>query len=330
MSDDRRPLVELAHVSVTYATRRGLFARGSVRALDDVSLAVPEGSTVALVGESGSGKSTLGRVTLRLVDPSAGVVRFAGEDLHAMSASRLRAFRREAGIVFQDPFSSLNPSMRVEDLVAEPLIIDGVTSASERRARVYRALDAVDLAPAARFAIKYPTTLSGGQRQRVGIARALVRDPRYIVADEPVSMIDASSRIAILDLLRTLQRDRGVTFLSITHDLASARHFSDRIAVMYLGQIVEEAPAATLIDRPLHPYTQALIAAVPEPDPANRKRHRAVATGDPLSSGAQITGCPFAPRCPVRIAGTCETVRPPLVAIAPDRRVACHLHPAPR
>ena len=321
------PLVDLEHVSVSFATRRGLFARGSVRALDDVSLQVAAGRTVALVGESGSGKTTLGRVTLRLVEATAGMVRFAGEDLRAMNEARLRNFRREAQIVFQDPFSSLNPSMRVEELVAEPLVIDGGLDGAERRARVMRALEAVDLTPAIRYAGKYPTAMSGGQRQRVGIARALVREPRYIVADEPVSMIDASSRIAILELLRTLQHERGVTFLSITHDLASARHYSDRIAVMYLGQIVEEAAAADLVERPRHPYTVALIAAVPEPDPANRHRRRAVVAGDPVASGAPMAGCPFFGRCPVRIAGTCDTLRPPLVAVASSHRVACHLHP---
>ncbi len=287
-------IVVLDDVSVVFETRKGFFRPGRVRAVDGVSVVVAPGETLALVGESGSGKTTLGRVSLLLQRPTAGRVHFAGRDVTDLPDERLGWLRRRAQIVFQDPFSSLNPYMRVAELVEEPLVIDGVRDRGERLARVHRALEAVELVPAARVGAKYPTTMSGGQRQRVGIARALVRDPDYIVADEPVSMIDASSRIEILDLLRGLQETRGVAFLYITHDIASARHFADRIAVMFRGAVVELGTAAQVIDRPRHPYTRALIDAVPEPDPANRFRRRAV--GGPGSLGGQTVhpACPHA------------------------------------
>ena len=320
------PLVRLAGIGVTFATNRGLFRRGQVRALDGVDAEIRRGEALAIVGESGSGKTTLGRVSLRLVDPTAGTVAFDGRDISQLPAGSLSWFRQRAQIIFQDPFSSLNPSMRVRDLVEEPLVIDGMRHGSARWERVRNALEAVDLAPAVRFGARYPGQLSGGQRQRVGIARALVREPDYIVADEPVSMIDASSRIEILQLLRGLQSERRVAFMSITHDLASARYFSDRIAVMYLGQVMEEGPTATVIDRPLHPYTRALVAAVPEPDPANRFRRREVVPAE--QSGLHHgVGCPFFSRCPERIPGTCDLIRPILADQGRGQRVACHLYP---
>jgi oligopeptide/dipeptide ABC transporter ATP-binding protein len=321
-TDASRPLVSLRNIEVVFQTRKGIFKSGQVRALNDVSLEIARGETVALVGESGSGKTTLGRVSLRLVDATNGSVRFDGDDITKVPEKELGPFRQRAQIVFQDPFSSLNPYMRVRDLVEEPLIIDGVAG-SERWPRIARALEAVELVPVARFAEKYPTMMSGGQRQRVGIARALVRDPDYIVADEPVSMIDASSRIEILDLLRGLQEPRGVSFLYITHDIASARHFADRIAVMYLGTIVELAPAGDVIDDPLHPYTRALIEAIPEPDPQNRFRRRAVVPGEPPAAGSHPVGCPFYARCPIRIEGTCDDDRPRLEERKPNHFVAC-------
>jgi oligopeptide/dipeptide ABC transporter ATP-binding protein len=320
------PLVSLHDIDVVYVTHKGVFRRGEVKALTNVTLDVDRGETVALVGESGSGKSTLGRVSLRLVNPTAGTILFDGQDITKASHHDLGWFRKRAQIVFQDPFSSLNPYMRVFDLVDEPLIIDGNYSRSERASRVERALDAVELTPIRRYAGKYPTMMSGGQRQRVGIARALVRDPDYIVADEPVSMIDASSRIEILDLLDHLQETRGVTFLYITHDIASARHFADRIAVMYQGTIVERGSAGHVIDNPLHPYTKALINAIPEPDPQNRFRRRAVVPGEPVSGGPLPPGCPFYPRCPNRIPGKSDAARPPLIEQEPGHFVACVLY----
>ncbi len=318
-------LVSLREIDVSYITHKGVFRRGEVRALTEVSLDIARGETVALVGESGSGKSTLGRVSLRLVDPNAGTITFDGRDITKTPQSDLGWFRKRAQIVFQDPFSSLNPYMRVYDLIEEPLIIDGNYSRSERAGRIERALEAVELVPTGRFTGKYPTMMSGGQRQRVGIARALVRDPDYIVADEPVSMIDASSRIEILDLLDGLQEARDVTFLYITHDIASARHFADRIAVMYQGTIVERGAVAQVIDNPLHPYTKALINAIPEPDPQNRFRRRAVVPGEPVSGGPLPPGCPFFPRCPDRMPGRCDITRPLLREQEPGHFVACYL-----
>lgn len=321
------PLVVLDDVRVSFNTRRGLFRREQVRAVNGVSIAVRRGETLALVGESGSGKTTLGRVSLLLVKPTSGRVLFDGKDISDREASDLGWFRRRAQIIFQDPFSSLNPYMRVGNLVEEPLLIDGDLGRDERNTKVRSALEAVDLIPAGRFVGKYPGQMSGGQRQRVGIARALVRDPEYIVADEPVSMIDASSRIEILDLLQSLQRDRGVAFLSITHDIASARFFADRVAVMYLGEVMEQGAAGQVIDQPLHPYTRALVAAVPEPDPSNRFRRREVVPGEQIGLSQTPFGCPFYSRCPRRIPATCDIIRPVLADQGEGHRVACHLFP---
>ena len=317
------PLVSLQDISVTFSTRKGIFTSGSVRALNGVSVDIRRGETVALVGESGSGKTTLGRVSLRLTAATAGRVVFDGQDITKVPDKELHRFRERAQIVFQDPFSSLNPYMKVRELVEEPLVIDGVGDRDERWRRVARALEAVELLPAARFGDKYPTQMSGGQRQRVGIARALVRDPDYVVLDEPVSMIDASSRIEILDLLRGLGDSRGVAYLYITHDIASARHFADRLCVMYLGTIAEQGTTAQIIDDPQHPYTKALIAAIPEPDPRNRFRQREVVPGDPANASQYPAGCPFHPRCPICIPGVSDTERPLLKPYREGHEVAC-------
>lgn len=322
---DSPVLVHLDDVEVVFQTRKGLFKSGEVRALNGVSLDVARGETVALVGESGSGKTTLGRVSVRLVKATSGTVRYDGRDITHIPDHELGWFRQRAQIVFQDPFSSLNPYMRVRDLIEEPLVIDGVAR-SERWDRIARALDAVELVPVARFAEKYPTMMSGGQRQRVGIARALVRDPEFVVADEPVSMIDASSRIEILDLLRGLQESRGVSFLYITHDIASARHFADRIAVMYLGTIVEHAERDELYARPQHPYTHALLSAVPVPDPRVERERRPILLRGGIPSAAEPpSGCRFHTRCPVaRLPGPCDAEVPVLRDLAGGHLAACH------
>ena len=285
-------LVALADVSMVFRTHKGFFRSGQVTAVGGVSLHVARGETLALVGESGSGKTTVGRIAIRLLEPTGGRVWFDGQDISHTAEERLGWLRKRAGIVFQDPFSSLNPYMSVSELVAEPLVIAGIRNRAEREDRVRAALTDVDLTPAARFVHAYPTAMSGGQRQRVGIARALIREPEFMVADEPVSMVDASSRVDILDLLRGMQRDRGVAFLYITHDIASARHFADRIAVMHLGAIVESGTARQVIDNPIHPYTRALIAAVPEPDPANRFRRRAAERWQDAPGAAIHPACP--------------------------------------
>jgi peptide/nickel transport system ATP-binding protein len=315
------PLLALDDVAMVFHTRKGLFRGGVVTAVSGVSLTIARGETLALVGESGSGKTTVGRISLRLLQPTAGRVLFAGEDISHVPEERLGWLRKRAAIVFQDPFSSLNPYMTVSDLIAEPLVIDGANDADALRTRVRDALQAVDLTPIERFMHVYPSSMSGGQRQRVGIARALVRNPDYIVADEPVSMVDASSRVEILDLLNGLQQQRGVAFLYITHDIASARHFADRIAVMHLGSIVESGSARQVIDQPVHPYTRALIAAVPEPDPANRFRRRAT------ERWQDTPGLAIHPACPH--GGSIE--EPALlleVPGEPGHNVACHLEPA--
>ena len=317
------PLVLMEGVKVQFATRRSLFRSDLVRAVDGVSMALEPGETLSLVGESGSGKTTLGRASLRLVPLAAGRLVFGGRELGGDRDSRLLWFRRRAQAVFQDPYSSLDPFMSVQQILEEPLAVHGL---SERWERVHRALADVRLTPVEQFAEKYPHMLSGGQRQRVGIARALILRPDYIVADEPVSMIDASSRVEILELLRELQARYRIAFLYVTHDIATARYFSDRMAVMYLGRIVEQATPADILDDPLHPYTQVLIAAVPEADPANRLRERDVVPGEPPSPIDVPAGCRFHPRCPRFMPGVCEMAQPELAEARPGHLVACHLY----
>jgi ABC-type glutathione transport system ATPase component len=311
-------LVALTDVAMVFRTNKGLFRSGQVTAVSGVSLHIARGETLALVGESGSGKTTIGRLSIRLLEPTGGSIWFDGQDISHVPEERLGWLRQRAAIIFQDPFSSLNPYMSVSELVAEPLVIAGVRNRAERDERVRAALTAVDLSPATRFMHGYPTAMSGGQRQRVGIARALIREPEYIVADEPVSMVDASSRVEILDLLHGLQRERGVAFLYITHDIASARHFAARIAVMHLGAVVESGTARQIIDHPVHPYTRALIAAVPEPDPANRFRRRAA------ERWQDAPGLAIHPACPH---GGAADAPPTLLDVAsePGHLVACHI-----
>lgn len=324
VSDDT--LVALEQVSVHFTVHKGLFATQTVKAVDGVTLHLKRGEVVAVVGESGSGKTTLGRASLGLVKPTAGQVYFAQQDLAHLSGTALKAYRRRAQAIFQDPFATLDPYMTIDETVAEPLVIHGIGPETERRVRVATALREVRLIPAEEIAARYPHQLSGGQRQRVGIARALVLQPEYILADEPVSMVDASSRAELLYLLRDLRDRFGITFLYITHDIATARHFAQRIVVMYLGRVVESGPAATIVAHPQHPYTKALIAAVPEPDPANRFRERAVVKGEPPNPNEAPTGCPFHPRCPAAMAGVCESKAPVLAETAAGHWVSCFLY----
>ncbi|MFO1540176.1 MAG: oligopeptide/dipeptide ABC transporter ATP-binding protein [Chloroflexota bacterium] len=319
------PLISIEGASVTFTVRRGLFASTAVRAVREVSLGIERGEHVAIVGESGSGKSTLGRAVLRLQGLSAGRIVVDGAEIAGLRDDALRRFRHRVGAVFQDPYASLSPYMRVRDIVAEGLVIQGTVPSAEHADRVHAALEMVRLSPAAEIAERYPHTMSGGQRQRVAIARAMVLKPEILVADEPVSMVDASSRVEILGLLRELQAARGLTILSVTHDLASARHSADRIAVMYAGRIVEEGSAASVVGDPRHPYTRALLAAVPAPDAANRLRDRAVVPGEPPSPAALPSGCAFHPRCPVAIAGRCAADDPRSLPRVGGGAVACHL-----
>ncbi|HEU5070818.1 MAG TPA: dipeptide ABC transporter ATP-binding protein [Verrucomicrobiae bacterium] len=317
-------LLEVKNLKVHFPVKHGLFSRQRefVRAVDDVSLRLAPGKTLGLVGESGCGKTTLGRAIVRLVEPTAGRILFAGEDLAHLNGAALRARRRKLQIMFQDPYGSLNPRMRVGDIIGEALDIHQLTpNRAARRARVAELLHAVGLD--ASHAARYPHEFSGGQRQRIGIARALAVEPELIVCDEPVSALDVSVQAQIVNLLQDLQQERGLAYLFIAHDLAVVEHISHEVAVMYLGRIVEQAEAATLIRAPRHPYTQALISAVPEVDP-DSKRQRIVPPGDVPSPIHPPSGCPFHPRCPVAEA-RCRTEVPPLREVAGGHWAACHL-----
>ncbi len=316
------PLLEVEHL-VTHFHDRALFSRVRplVKAVDGVSFTVAPGETLGVVGESGSGKTTVGRTILRLEEPTAGAVRFEGVDLATLDAAALRAVRRRMQIVFQDPFASLNPRRPIGASVAEGLEIHQIVPPTDVADRVAALLAEVGLDPS--YADRYPHEFSGGQRQRIGIARALAVEPQFIVCDEPVSGLDVSVQAQVLNLLLDLREQRGLAYLFIAHDLAVVRQVAHRIAVMYLGTIVEIGPARAVIATPRHPYTQALVSAVPDPDPAQR-RERIVLTGEPPSPVAPPPGCPFAPRCfhPARDV-RCDTERPALRERA-GHAVACH------
>jgi oligopeptide transport system ATP-binding protein len=324
------PLLEVRDLKVHFAVRRGLLQRavGTVKAVDGISFDVARGTTLGLVGESGCGKSTTGRALLRLVEPTSGSVRLGGTDLVKLSDRDLRRERRRMQMIFQDPYASLNPRMTILDTVAEPLGIHGLVKTSrERLLRVAQLLETVGLEPA--YMRRYPHEFSGGQRQRIGIARALALSPELIVADEPVSALDVSIQAQIVNLLAQLQKDLGLTYLFIAHDLAVVRHLSREIAVMYLGRIVERASTEALFARPAHPYTQALLSAIPIPDPKiERKRKRLVLTGDVPSPLNPPPGCHFHTRCPY-VMDRCKTEEPLLRERGEGHVAACHLDEVP-
>ncbi len=316
------PLLDIRGLKTWFEVDSGILARGRiyVKAVDDVSFAIARGEVLGLVGESGSGKTTVGRTILRLIDPTEGAIIFKGVDVADVPQSRLQRYRREAQPIFQDPFSSLNPRMRVEEIVAEPLVVHAIgTGRADRRARVAEILRLVGLS--SEHMSRYPHEFSGGQRQRIGIARALAAGPEFIVADEPVSALDVSIQAQVVNLLHDLKRRLGLTLLFIAHDLAVVEHISDRIVVMYLGRIMESAPARELCSNPKHPYTEALLSAVPVPDP-DRKGKRIVLQGDIPSPINPPSGCVFRTRCPYAIA-ECATRIPELRVVAAGRAKAC-------
>lgn len=315
-------ILELHNVKKYFPIRTGLLNRvvGHVKAVDDVSLAIRKGETFGLVGESGCGKSTLGRVVLNLQKATEGEVMFRGRDVQQVSGQELRRMRRQMQIIFQDPFGSLNPRFLVGDIIGEPLRLHEPSSAAKIDKRVVELMELVGLDATRRN--RYPHEFSGGQRQRIGIARAIALNPEFIVADEAVSALDVSVQSQVINLLMKLQRELGLTFLFIAHGLNVVRHISDRVGVMYLGKIVEIAPTEDLFDKPLHPYTAALLSSIPRADP-NRKRERIVLQGDVPSPANPPSGCRFHPRCPAAQA-KCSVEEPKLEFASEERQVACH------
>ncbi|MBE3594322.1 MAG: ATP-binding cassette domain-containing protein [Candidatus Carbobacillus altaicus] len=297
----------------------------TLKAVDDITFDIYNGETFGLVGESGSGKSTLGRTVIRYYDPTAGTIDFKGQAVHALKGRALKTFRREAQMIFQDPYASLNPRMTVADIIAEGLDIHGLTrSSKERMERVYALLETVGLNR--EHANRFPHEFSGGQRQRIGVARALALEPNFIIADEPISALDVSIQAQVINLLKALQEERGLTYLFIAHDLSMVRYISDRVGVMYLGRLAELADSDTLYENPLHPYTQALLSAVPIPDPVvEKKRERIVLKGDIPSPIDPPSGCRFRTRCPHAMSICAEQV-PEWQEVEPGHFVACHLY----
>ena len=321
-------LVQTENLRKYFEIRAGFLSRGSVyaRAVDDVSFGIPRGSVFGLVGESGCGKTTTGRLLLRLIDPTDGRILFDGTDIASFSPRELKRVRRNMQIIFQDPYDSLNPRMSVRQIVSEPLRTHGIGDTEEEREEmILKVLENVEMEPPQEFIARYPHELSGGQRQRVAIARALVQSPKFVVADEPVSMLDVSIRAGVLNLLADLKNTYGLTMLFITHDLGVARYISDHLAVMYLGRIVEMGPTEEVINKPLHPYTQALIAAVPRPDPSHKLTEREIPVTGEVASAVNIPpACRFHPRCPFATE-LCRTVDPPFVdELIRGHYVACH------
>jgi oligopeptide transport system ATP-binding protein len=316
-------LLRVDNLMMHFPIRRGVFQRqvGAVRAVDGVSFEVKRGETLGLVGESGCGKSTTGRTILQLYKPTAGDVTFDGVNLVTLKGEHMRQMRRKIQMIFQDPYASLNPRMTVGQLVGEPLIVHNVATGAEINERVAHLLELVKLNPA--FATRYPHEFSGGQRQRIGVARALALQPSFVICDEPISALDVSIQAQVVNLLEELQQQFNLTYLFIAHDLSMVKHISDRIAVMYLGVIVELASRDELHARPLHPYTQALLSAVPIPDPiADAKRERIILKGDVPSPANPPSGCRFRTRCPIA-EGICAESRPDFREIKPGHFVAC-------
>ncbi|HAF66622.1 MAG: dipeptide ABC transporter ATP-binding protein [Bacillota bacterium] len=317
-------LLEVRNLKTYFPLKRGLLGRprGFVKAVDDVSFFIRRGETLGLVGESGCGKTTTGKSILRLIEPTSGEIIFEGQDLMGLNQNQMRKMRREMQLIYQDPYSSLNPRLTVGEIIAEPLVVHDLLDRQGREERVRELLEVVGLSPDHMY--RYPHEFSGGQRQRVGIARALALNPKFIVCDEPVSALDVSIQSQILNLLVDLQKEFGLTYLFIAHGLAAVKHISDRVAVMYLGKIVEIADSQVIYDRPLHPYTQALISAIPVPNPKIQKE-RILLEGDVPSPVNPPSGCRFHTRCR-HCFERCREEEPPLVDKGNGHLVACHLY----
>jgi oligopeptide transport system ATP-binding protein len=317
------PLLAVSHLKKYFPVNEGFFSSGKkvVHAVDDVTFDLYEGEVLGLVGESGSGKSTTGRLILRLIEPTSGEVYFNGENILKADSRRMRALRKEMQIIFQDPYSSLNPRMTIGKILEEPFIIHQIGKKEERKEKVLRLLEKIGLHP---DAIKrYPHEFSGGQRQRIGIARAIALSPKLIIADEPISSLDVSIQAQIINLLEDLKKEFNLSLLFIAHDLNMVRHLSNRVAVMYLGRIVELATTEELFKNPKHPYTEALLSAIPVPDPEKRQK-RILLSGDIPSPIDLPTGCRFQSRCPKKIK-ECEAIDPPLFSVSKAHQAACIL-----
>lgn len=318
------PLLELKNIRTHFPIYKGVLSRvvNHVKAVDGVDLTVYPGETLGIVGESGCGKSTLGKTLLRLIDPTEGQIIFDGQDITNLTRSQLRPIRRDIQMIFQDPYASLSPRMTVGDIIEEPMVIHGLYDAKTRRKKVEDLMETVGLSKS--HYGRYPHEFSGGQRQRIGIARALALQPKLIVADEAVSALDVSIQSQILNLLADLQKEFDLTYLFISHDLSVVEHISDRVAVMYLGKIVELTESDTLFEDPKHPYTKSLLSAIPVPDPL-AKRERIILKGDLPSPSNPPSGCPFHTRCPMKFEG-CDTLVPTLKEVDEGHFVSCHLY----
>ncbi len=327
LDTQNQPILEVNDLRQWFELRKFVFARaGYVRAVDGVSFRLPRGEALALVGESGSGKTTLARTILGLYKPTAGDVIFEGLSLSKLKHRKMREYRSNLGYVQQDPYGALPPFMSLRGILTEPMKINGIRDKAEQDRRIREVFEEVKLTPVDNYITKFPHMLSGGQQQRVVIARAMILRPKLIAADEPVSMLDASVRVEILRLLRRIQEEHNLAVIYITHDLSTVRYFSERIFIMYAAKTVEKAPVESLLEHHFHPYTQALLAAIPDPDPENAKRFRDIPPGEPPSLVNPPSGCRFHPRCPQSIDGLCEVDEPPEFEPLPGHTVECWLY----